>query len=83
MFLLLKYTSWQAILYYMYTDYISFKPLGSQTIETTPAPHPSHTQFRGYQCSLREALYVAHQVWGSFTFSHSLFLDIIWVAHHL
>ena len=46
-------------MYYLYTDFISFEPLGSQGIEPAPACGPSDAKFRGYPCPPREVLYLA------------------------
>ena len=46
----------------MYTDLISFEPLGSQGTEPAVVRDPSDAQFRGYPCPRREALYLARRL---------------------
>ena len=49
-------------MYYVYTDLISFKPLGSQLAESALVCSPSDAQFQGYPCPPREVLYLAHRL---------------------
>jgi len=54
--------SWQAFAYYVYTDLISFEPLGPRGTEPAAVRDPSDAQFRGYPCPRREVLYLARRL---------------------
>lgn len=56
-------TSWQAVVYYKYSDDITFKPFG---LDTSPEPsvdkNTPDVHFQGYPCSMKEAYHLATKV---------------------